>query len=313
MKDFIDHLIDKSAEANPKTDGDYTGDDGLLYCGKCNTPKQCKVHFPFMPDGELDIVSCNCKCKNERIEAARQVENQQKAKELIAYNRCCAFTDRHSETITFNLDENPENEISLLARNYAYSFDPTTSKGLVFYGGCGTGKSFLAACICNSIIDRGYTALFTSISEIESHLWNAQNGKGAIYSNLREYDLLVLDDFSTERKTEYMSEIAFNVIDNRYRSGKPLILTTNLAPHEFNTTDRTQQRIFSRLFEMTIPVKVIGNDKRKEILKSTMQDEINKIMTYSGEEESIADIHKRLGISDNTNNFVFNEPGETDF
>lgn len=300
MRDFIDNLMNRSAEANLQNDGDYIGEDGLLYCGKCCTPKQYKVHFPFAPDDELDIVYCNCKCKNELIEVEKQAEHQQKAKDLIAYNRRRAFTDKHSEMITFNLDENPENEISKLARNYANSFNPDSSKGLVFYGGCGTGKSFFAACICNVVIDRGYTVRFTSVSEIEAKLWNAENGKGTVYSELREYDLLVLDDFSTERKTEYMNEVVFNIIDNRYRSGKPLILTTNLAPDEFNTTNRSQQRIFSRLFEMTIPVRVTGGDKRKAILKKTMQDEINKIMNYSCEAESHADIQKRLGIEDST-------------
>ena len=42
-------------------------------------------------------------------------------------------------------------------------------------------------------------------------------------------DRLILDDFGMERGTEYGLEQVFNVIDSRYRSGKPLIVTTNLT------------------------------------------------------------------------------------
>ena len=43
-----------------------------------------------------------------------------------------------------------------------------------------------------------------------------------------KYDLLIIDDLGAERGTEYAVENVFNVIDRRYRSGKPLIITTNL-------------------------------------------------------------------------------------
>jgi DNA replication protein DnaC len=52
--------------------------------------------------------------------------------------------------------------------------------------------------------------------------------KNAYISDLMRYPLLILDDFGMERQTEYALEQIFNVIDARYRSGKPLIITTNL-------------------------------------------------------------------------------------
>ena len=44
--------------------------------------------------------------------------------------------------------------------------------------------------------------------------------------------LLILDDFGMERGTEYGLEQVYSVIDSRYRSGKPLIATTNLTLEE---------------------------------------------------------------------------------
>ena len=37
-----------------------------------------------------------------------------------------------------------------------------------------------------------------------------------------------IDDFGMERGTEYALEQVYNIVDSRYRSQKPLIVTTNL-------------------------------------------------------------------------------------
>ena len=47
-------------------DGDYTGDDGLLYCGKCHTPKQRRLSFnPATREQKETIVRAACKCQWE--------------------------------------------------------------------------------------------------------------------------------------------------------------------------------------------------------------------------------------------------------
>ena len=52
-------------------------------------------------------------------------------------------------------------------------------------------------------------------------------GRNEYISRLCSYPLLILDDFGVERGTEYGLEQVYSVIDSRYRSGKPLIATTN--------------------------------------------------------------------------------------
>ena len=57
-----------------------------------------------------------------------------------------------------------------------------------------------------------------------------------------------------ERGTEYGLEQVYNVIDSRYRSGKPLIVTTNLTLQELqNPPDTAHARIYDRLIEMCAP------------------------------------------------------------
>ena len=65
-----------------------------------------------------------------------------------------------------------------------------------------------------------------------------------------------------------MNEQVMNVIDSRYRSKKPIIVTTNLTSEELkNPTEVAKQRIYSRLMEMCYPVEVKGTDHRKQKLR----------------------------------------------
>ena len=75
--------------------------------------------------------------------------------------------------------------------------------------------------------------------------------------------LLIIDDLGTERNTDYGLEKVYNIIDSRYLSGKPLILTTNLSLQEMReTTDIRYRKVYDRIFEMCYPVQVIGKSWR---------------------------------------------------
>lgn len=82
---------------------------------------------------------------------------------------------------------------------------------------------------------------------------------------LNQASLLILDDFGAERGTDYALENVYNIIDSRYRSGKPIIITTNIALREMQICeDIRYSRIYDRLFEMCYPVKVEGKSWRKK-------------------------------------------------
>ena len=53
MNDF-DSII-KRITVTHIAPGDYTGEDGLLYCGKCRTPKQFRMDAPPMEGRLLQI------------------------------------------------------------------------------------------------------------------------------------------------------------------------------------------------------------------------------------------------------------------
>ena len=57
----------------------------------------------------------------------------------------------------------------------------------------------------------------------------------------------------------------YNIVDSRYRSRKPLIVTTNLTLDEIrHPQDTVHARIYDRLLEMCIPISCTGVSFRKE-------------------------------------------------
>lgn len=267
---YIDGLEKRAAESIKAEQGDYYGDDGLLYCHKCNTPKQSRVIL----FGKERTPYCLCRCATEardREEAERQrIEFQRKIKEY----RRVGFPESEMQDWTFENADGSNEKIMSAMKNYVANFGELRQqgKGLLLFGTVGTGKTYAAACIANALIDKGYPVLMTNFARIANTVQGLFEGRQEYYDSLNRFPLLVLDDLSAERKTEYMQEIVFNVIDSRYRAGLPLIVTTNLTSEELkHPSDISYQRTFSRLLEMCLPVKVEGKDKRLDKLKADIQ------------------------------------------
>lgn len=259
--------IEQNAKSNiPINPCDYIGEDGLLYCGKCDTPKQKRVKFL----GRERTPLCLCKCEDEKEKREAELEKQRKKQEIIERNRAEAFPDCSSTSAkdmkswTFEKDDNANPQISQMAKKYVEHFEDfkQRGKGLLLHGSTGTGKTFISACIANALIDRGYRVLMTSFSRVENTVFGLSN-KQEYYDNLNRYDLLILDDFGVERSTEYKQEIVYNIIDGRTKANLPLIVTSNIAAHELkNPKNTNEQRVFSRLLKMCHPISVTGKDRR---------------------------------------------------
>jgi len=138
--------------------------------------------------------------------------------------------------------------------------------GLLLYGDVGTGKSYGAACIANRLIEQSIPACMINLSTVLNSMGGFQSEEKNTYiSDLMRYPLLILDDFGMERQTEYALEQVFNVIDARYRSGKPLIITTNLSMAELNNPKSLEhKRIYDRIKEMCQPLNFGSNGRRSD-------------------------------------------------
>ena len=216
------------------------------------------------------------KARREREAAEKRRRHLDTVEEL----KRRGFTDPTMRDWTFEND-NGRNPQTGLARRYVEHWEDmrTDNIGCLFWGGVGTGKSYLAGCIANALMEKEIPVRMTNFALILNDLAASFEGRNEYISRLCRYPLLILDDFGMERGTEYGLEQVFNVIDSRYRSGKPLIVTTNLTLDDLhNPEDTAHSRIYDRLLSMCVPVRFTGDNFRQETAKRKMES-MKKLIT----------------------------------
>lgn len=272
---MLETIETKAAESIKANEGDYEV-DGILYCGHCNTPKQTVVQL----FGRTMKPFCLCKCETEKRDKEKAEWERQQQRIRIESMRRDGFPDAEMQKWTFANDDHKNPKISQIAHKYVENFDVMRKKGkgLLLFGSVGTGKTFISACIANALIDQGYSCMVTNFARLTNTIQGMFDGKQDYLDRLNRFSLLVIDDLGSERDTEFMGEIVQNIIDGRSRAGLPLIITTNLSSEELkNPSDIRRQRIYSRLFELCVPVEVKGVDRRREKLK-TEHDEFKELL-----------------------------------
>ena len=258
MTEMFEHLFERKGPE----DGDYCK-DGFLYCGKCHTARERTVDI----GGESITVTMLCKCREREQEEAERAEEAREHKRLVELRRSIALTDQNMHEWTFANDDRSNPKLSDGMKRYADGFDgySATGKGLMLYGGVGTGKTYYAACIINQIVET-HTARFVTTGDLATLPFDARR---EFVRDMTRADLVVLDDVGAERGTEYMQELVFSVVDARSRTGKPLIVTTNLDGKQIKAiSELTQRRIFDRIIGCCHPIAITGQARRTEKAKS---------------------------------------------
>lgn len=283
LAETIDGIIEQGKLSIKANEGDYIGEDGLLYCGNCHTKKQTEVNI----FGAVRRPMCLCKCMTEKRDAEEAAMKREEFERRTKEYRKTGFPESDMQNWTFENDDMANERITKAMRNYVDNFAELRKhgKGLLLYGSIGKGKTYAACEVANALIDKGYPVLVTNFARLTNTIQGKFEGKQEYIDSLNQFQLLVIDDLGAERKSEYMQEIVYNIIDSRYRAGLPFIITTNMTIEEIKTpTDIGNARIYDRIIERCFPIEVNGkNRRRKKVIAE--YDEMKKLLGLDEKEE----------------------------
>lgn len=224
--------MEQSVSSIPENAEDYHSKDGLLYCGRCHTPKEAIFANGIVLMGK-NKHPVECACQKAEREQQESIIRQQKHIDHVRRLKADGFSDPAMLDWTFE----------------------------------------------NALMEQEVPVHMTNFARILNDLNSSFSGRNEVVDKLCRYPLLIIDDFGMERSTEYALEQIYNIVDNRYRSRKPLIVTTNLILDEIrHPQDTAHARIYDRLLEMCVPISCIGMSFRKE----TAQEKLERLKFLIG-------------------------------
>ena len=252
--------------------------DGHSYCKTCHERKDGEVKS--LMDMKF-IFKNNCKCDRERLEKQKQREKEQEIERL---KRSC-FISMSQWAYTFANYRGEKDKSYIIAKNYVKEYEQMKKEniGLLFCGTVGSGKTYLACCIANALIEeymirvkiRNFAQIINDLQKSGFDL-----DKNEYIEPITNVSVLILDDLGIERDTSYAKEQVYNIVNSRYLKQKPTIFTTNLPYEKIQNSDDgvEYERIYSRIIEMCIPVKVMGEDFRKRLQKEKLKQNKERLL-----------------------------------
>ncbi len=288
--------------------------------------KQCKCGAvpPYQVFDEKGVHSwCDCRSAMIRLEAAKkafresQIPRKFRLKFLDDF-KSVSPKDIYEAIFTFIAKINTE--------------DPNTkwNKGFYLWGPSGSGKTLLACIFLQELIlkyaqrgrfvdlSRQFFQRLRSSYDITDESYGTS---GRILDELIEIPFLVIDDFGTQRNTEWESEMLYNLIDSRYEEERITIITSNLSIKEYKDSDIIKEPVnespyipkeVGKQIELNSKVMVKGWEKKSKKRFENKNIEIAKGRIYSRILEMCKIIHvdfpdyresiSQYGIFKNENN-----------
>ena len=107
---------------------------------------------------------------------------------------------------------------------------------ILFFGPSGTGKTHLAAAICNGLIDHEIRVRYYQATALVQELQRARDDLllEKLFHRLDKYKVIIVDDIGYVRKSESETHALFELIAHRYETGS-MIITAN---HPFSDWDK---------------------------------------------------------------------------
>lgn len=215
-----------------------------------------------LPVGHPDfgkLIPCTCQAAHP---------NGKKTTDSINLNRLGDYAgktfDNFSVKGRMGLGDEQEKSLTV-ARSHAEQFAHDLQGWLLFSGGYGSGKTHLAAAIANHAAGLGIPTLFLTVPDLLDTLRASYSSNddpyAARFEEIRNIQLLVLDNLWTQNATSWTLEKLFQLFDHRYVKRLPTVVTTDMDLEELDG------RIRSRLQdpELVTVLKINAPDYRQPV------------------------------------------------
>lgn len=171
------------------------------------------------------------------------------------------YSDEKVKSLGMTQKENAK-EIFQKAQKFC---DSENSKNLLFYGGCGLGKTFLSSCVAKKMLDDGKSVIYETATSLFSSYEDYKFGRGDedfvdTMEILYNADLLIVDDLGAEVSNPISSQFFLDILNKRVALSKKIIISTNLTIEGMRK--KYTERFISRLFESFEILNFVGSDIR---------------------------------------------------
>ncbi len=207
-------------------------------CPVCKGAGFLRMEAPVGDPNFGRLIPCNCRVAETESQMLRELE---------MLSNMEAFASK-----TFETFDPGWHRSARAAYEAAKEYAEHPVGWLLLVGPCGSGKTHLAAAIANESVRVHRTrSLFRIVPDLLDYLRETFNPRSEVtyderFEAIRSVPLLVLDDLGTENATSWAREKLFQIINHRYNTQLPTVITTN------QDLERIDERIRSRALDVSL-------------------------------------------------------------
>ena len=241
MKKLNQILANHPAYVPPDGEIEISTQDDVT-CEICGDRGYLRYDVPVDHPSFGQLFPCECRLREQ---AHDQLDKLRRLSNLSAFSGS-SFED---------FDPSISGTVTAFEEAMSFAQDPS-HRWLVLSGPVGVGKTHLAVAIAQYAIEHHkMPPYFAAVPDLMDHLRStfapgAAEGYDDRFEEIRNAQLLVLDDLGTENATPWAQEKLYQIINHRYIERLPTVITTNVD------LKKIDDRVASRMLDHRLSTHV---------------------------------------------------------